>query len=215
MEHITLVVPPFKQISTHFLHVLEAFSTMITCWGCSYVFWLAPPGEQHSASDWSVRVARGASEQSVLWFGVWPWLYGQQHLLHHTHGSAVPVQQQQTTGFLGWSQGKLHALPRIHCWSAVSLINHFQIAHRLAVLPFKEVSLHCILPGTLHYIIHFKYLYLTLDNKTNLKSLRYICSNSQKYTAWVKIIDFSFMPKIIRTLSKDHVPWRYLVNILL
>ncbi len=81
-----------------------------------------------------------------------------------------------------------------------------KLPHRLAVLPFKEVSLHCILPGTLHYIIHFKYLYLTLDHNTSLKSLRYICSNSQKYTAWVKIIDFSFMPKIIRTLSKDHVP---------
>ncbi len=27
-------------------------------------------------------------------------------------------------------------------------------------------------------------------------------SNSQQYTVWVKIIDFSFMPKIIRILSK-------------
>jgi len=40
----------------------------------------------------------------------------------------------------------------------------------------------------------------------------YICSNSQQYIAWIKIIDFSFMPKIIRILSKDHVPWRYFVN---
>ncbi len=31
-----------------------------------------------------------------------------------------------------------------------------------------------------------------------------VCSNSQKYIVWVKIIDFSFMPKIIRILSKDH-----------
>ncbi len=38
------------------------------------------------------------------------------------------------------------------------------------------------------------------------KSLGYVCSNSQKYIVWVKIIDFFFMPKIIRTLSKDHVP---------
>ncbi len=43
--------------------------------------------------------------------------------------------------------------------------------------------------------------YVTLDHKTSLKSLEYICSNSQKYIVWVKIIDFSFMPKIIRTLS--------------
>ncbi len=26
----------------------------------------------------------------------------------------------------------------------------------------------------------------------------YICRNSQKYIVWIKIIDFSFMPKIIR-----------------
>ncbi len=53
---------------------------------------------------------------------------------------------------------------------------------------------------------------MTLDHKTSLMSLRHICSNSQQYIVWVKIIDFYFMPKIIRRLSKDHVPWIYLVN---
>ncbi len=53
---------------------------------------------------------------------------------------------------------------------------------------------------------------VTLDTKPVFKSLGYICSNSQKYTAWVKIIHFSFIPQIIRVLSKDHLPWRYLVN---
>ncbi len=38
------------------------------------------------------------------------------------------------------------------------------------------------------------------------QSALYICSNIQKYTVWVKIIDFYFMPKIIRILSKDDVP---------
>ncbi len=42
--------------------------------------------------------------------------------------------------------------------------------------------------------------YVTLDHTT--KSLVYIYSNNQKYIVWVKIIDFSFMPKIIRILSK-------------
>ncbi len=46
------------------------------------------------------------------------------------------------------------------------------------------------------------------------QSLGYICSNSQKYIVCVKIIDFSFMPKIIKILSKDHVPWRYFVHFL-
>jgi len=36
--------------------------------------------------------------------------------------------------------------------------------------------------------------YVTLDH------------NSQQYIVWVKIIDFSFMPKIITILNKDHVP---------
>ncbi len=36
---------------------------------------------------------------------------------------------------------------------------------------------------------------------TKLVISRYICSNSQQYIVWVKIIDFSFMPKIITILS--------------
>ncbi len=57
------------------------------------------------------------------------------------------------------------------------------------------------------YVIHcvciYIYIYMTLNHKTSLKSLGYICSNSQKYILWLKIIDFSFMPKII-SISKDH-----------
>ncbi len=56
--------------------------------------------------------------------------------------------------------------------------------------------------------------YVTLHHKTSRKSLGYICSNSQQYIVWIKIIDFPFMPKIIRILNKDHVPWRYFVNFL-
>ncbi len=48
--------------------------------------------------------------------------------------------------------------------------------------------------------------YVTLDHKTRLKSHGYICSNSQQYIVWVKIIDLCLMAKIIRILSKDHVP---------
>ncbi len=42
---------------------------------------------------------------------------------------------------------------------------------------------------------------LTLDHKTSLKSMGNIC-NSQKYIIWVKIINVSFIPKIIRILVK-------------
>ncbi len=47
---------------------------------------------------------------------------------------------------------------------------------------------------------------VSLEHKTSHKQHRYICSNSQKYIVWVKIVHFSLMPKIIRILSKDHVP---------
>ncbi len=40
-------------------------------------------------------------------------------------------------------------------------------------------------------------IFVTLEHKSSLKSLAYIYSNSQQ---WVKIIDFSFMPRIIRIL---------------
>ena len=53
---------------------------------------------------------------------------------------------------------------------------------------------------------HTSIPYVTLDHKTSLMLHGYICGNSQQNIVWVKIIDFSFMPKIIRILSKDHVP---------
>ncbi len=62
--------------------------------------------------------------------------------------------------------------------------------------------------------VTIKYTHVTLEHKTSLKSLEYICSNSQQYIVWVRIIDFSFMTKIIRILSKDHVQWRYFVHFL-
>ncbi len=56
-------------------------------------------------------------------------------------------------------------------------------------------------------IIHFYInIYVTLEHKTSIKSLGYVCGNSQKYIVWVKIIIFSLMPKIIGILSKDHAP---------
>ncbi len=42
----------------------------------------------------------------------------------------------------------------------------------------------------MHINIHSTHTYVTLDHKTTLKSLGYICSNSQKYIVWVKILDF-------------------------
>ncbi len=51
-----------------------------------------------------------------------------------------------------------------------------------------------------NYIYIYIYIYVTLEHKSSLKSLGYICSNSQKYIVWVEIINFYFMPKIIRIL---------------
>ncbi len=56
--------------------------------------------------------------------------------------------------------------------------------------------------------------YVTLEHKAVLSRWGIICSNSQKYIVRFKIIDFYFMPKIIRILRKDHVPQRYFMNLL-
>ncbi len=37
--------------------------------------------------------------------------------------------------------------------------------------------------------------YVTLDHKTSRKSHGYICSNSQQYIVWVKMIDVFFYAK--------------------
>ncbi len=42
--------------------------------------------------------------------------------------------------------------------------------------------------------------YVSLEHKSSHKQHSYIYSNSQQYIVWVKIILFSFMPKIIRIL---------------
>ncbi len=41
---------------------------------------------------------------------------------------------------------------------------------------------------------------MSLEHKSSHKQHSYICSNSQQYIVWLKIIHFSFMPKIIRIL---------------
>uniref|UniRef100_A0A8C1V773 EMI domain-containing protein n=1 Tax=Cyprinus carpio TaxID=7962 RepID=A0A8C1V773_CYPCA len=55
-------------------------------------------------------------------------------------------------------------------------------------------------------VSHRRPTFVTLDHKTSHKYHWYICSNNQQYIVWVKIINFSLMPKIIKILNKDHVP---------
>ncbi len=57
------------------------------------------------------------------------------------------------------------------------------------------------------------FTYVALEHKSSLKSLGYVCRNSQKYIEWVKMIDFSFMTtKLIRTvvlkLFQEEAPLR-------
>ncbi len=42
----------------------------------------------------------------------------------------------------------------------------------------------------MHTYQYIFWKHVTLDHKTSLKSLGYICSNGQKYIVWVKMIDF-------------------------
>ncbi len=71
---------------------------------------------------------------------------------------------------------------------------------------WKDLILLMLCNANMHDQAVFTICDAGLDHKICLRSQGYICSNSQKYIARVKIIYFSFMPKIIRILSKDHVP---------
>ncbi len=60
---------------------------------------------------------------------------------------------------------------------------------------------------------------VTLELKISLKLLGYIFNNSKKMHSFSGILDAFdnksfFMPKIIRILSKDHIPLIYLVHFL-
>ncbi len=54
-----------------------------------------------------------------------------------------------------------------------------------------------------YYIILFIIMLQICDSgpQTSLKSLGYICSNSQQYIVWVKMIDLYFIPKYILYIS--------------
>ncbi len=70
---------------------------------------------------------------------------------------------------------------------------------------------HSIVYSAIHVlnnVLFYLYMpnHMDMCDPGDLNQSGYICSNRQKYIAWVKIIDFSFMPKIIRILSKYHVP---------
>ncbi len=54
-------------------------------------------------------------------------------------------------------------------------------------------------------------LNVSLEHKRS--QTRYICSNSQQYNVWVKIINFYFMPKIIKILRSCSMKIFFTVNI--
>ncbi len=61
-------------------------------------------------------------------------------------------------------------------------------------------KLYDIISSVEHILRPISVLFVTLGHKTGLKSRRHVCSSSQQYILWVRIIDFSFMPKITRIL---------------
>ncbi len=85
-------------------------------------------------------------------------------------------------------------------------LQRFELTIFVCVLLKKPSPISDALGVSKHQMFIFGWTFLKLHG--------YICCNSPKYILWVKIIDFSFMPKIIRILSKDHVPWIYLATFL-
>ncbi len=73
-----------------------------------------------------------------------------------------------------------------------SLISDLLTPTGLTGLTFKVT----ILFFFIFFIISNEYsIFVTLEHKSSLKSLGYICSNSQQYIVWVKIIYIFFKPK--------------------
>ncbi len=106
-----------------------------------------------------------------------------------------------------------HVNSRTHTQPILRVIKHTDIIYLSSKLKNCNLRVHTeplMLYRTVRYYIEIcdthTHTYATLDHKTSLQSLGHIFSNSQKYIVWVKIIHFYFMPKIIRILSKDHVP---------
>ncbi len=66
------------------------------------------------------------------------------------------------------------------------------IPHLLVFVPQIKYAIYSYLGLWNYWTIEVNALHtnVTLVHKTSLKSLGYICSNSQKYIVWVKIIDF-------------------------
>ncbi len=100
---------------------------------------------------------------------------------------------------------KFVSFPNVWCFSVFNIALHVLVGFVVDQLD----DVFYLYQSNFAKMWSLKSLFVTLDHKTSVKSLGYICSNSQKYIVWVKMIDFHFMSKIIRTLSKDHVPWRY------
>ncbi len=81
----------------------------------------------------------------------------------------------------------------VHCHKTVAnLFWHYPF-----VKLFGKMSV-ILLYKTLTVILFWEYV--SLEHKSSHKQHRYVCSNSQQYIVWVKIIHFYFMPKIIRIL---------------
>ncbi len=96
----------------------------------------------------------------------------------------------------------IHLLFTFVCCSATTLLQPQPFLRNYIVWRKNNVFINIITYYLLCFILWNLATYVTLEHKTSLKLLGYICTDSQKYIVWVKIIDFSFMPKIIRTLSK-------------
>ncbi len=64
-------------------------------------------------------------------------------------------------------------------------------------------QVYCMYAGRLSRIL---YIYVTLDHKPVISSTGIFETIANIYIVWAKMIDFSFMPKPIMILSKDHVP---------
>ncbi len=147
------------------------------------------------------------------------------HIYRQFSWKSHPLQLQVWPNRSWWQTKRLPlTFPIMYCDGAIWQINekHTKIRNNgswvtlsLCVMIFTVGSLYIYIYSFIRRCYPEWLTNVTLEHKISFKSLGCITSKSQQYIVWVKMIDFSFMTKMIRILSKDHVPWRYLVNCLL
>ncbi len=147
------------------------------------------------------------------------------HTLSHTHTHSLSHTHPHTLSHTHHTHTHTHSLTHTHTLShththnivikfhnatvlnvilntVMRSIKDFFQKHKIKKISQPKVSMKAFILRKhlreLENSLHASNTNVTLEHKSSHKQHSYICSNRQQYIVWVKIIDFSFMTKIIR-----------------